>query len=196
MFHLSKNEEIISEQNEHHITQVYCLDVMVDAPLTEEEEHLNEDVQVEHLQPVVNLEGEEPPPDVVALVAESLVEVEGSHFKIHPTFGYAVLEKVLKFLLQQCFSSQDKKRQMPDTSTNPASISNWEEVWRQSVVGQSSGVEWRPGGSPAEIKEEFGKVRRLTEVWAMVEEESDGKTAQVSLVSSLLFLAWGPLLWE
>ncbi|KAL0929173.1 hypothetical protein M5K25_001117 [Dendrobium thyrsiflorum] len=55
---------------------------MVDASLTKEEELLYEDVQVEHLQPVVDLEGEEPPRDVVVLVAESLTEVEGSHFEI------------------------------------------------------------------------------------------------------------------
>ncbi|KAH0459030.1 hypothetical protein IEQ34_011844 [Dendrobium chrysotoxum] len=57
-------------------------------PLTEEEDYLQEDVQVEHLRPVVDLEGEEPPLVVLALVVWSLIKVEGSHFEIPLFFGY------------------------------------------------------------------------------------------------------------
>ncbi|KAI0497179.1 hypothetical protein KFK09_020401 [Dendrobium nobile] len=70
----------------------------------EEEESLLEDAQVEHLRPVVDLEGEELPSVVLVPAAESLAGVEGSRSEIFPSFRFSLLRKVPRFLLQQYFS--------------------------------------------------------------------------------------------
>ncbi|KAH0452239.1 hypothetical protein IEQ34_019538 [Dendrobium chrysotoxum] len=60
------------------------LDVTADASWVEEEESQLEDVQFEQLQHVVDLEGEEPPPEVLESAVESLARVVGSRFEILP----------------------------------------------------------------------------------------------------------------
>ncbi|KAL0904129.1 hypothetical protein M5K25_026203 [Dendrobium thyrsiflorum] len=76
----------------------------------EEDDSLLEDVRIEHRRLVVDFMGEGVPPVVLTLVVESLVGVEGTHFEILPSFGYALLGKVLKFLLQQRVAPRDKRR--------------------------------------------------------------------------------------
>ncbi|KAH0465985.1 hypothetical protein IEQ34_006088 [Dendrobium chrysotoxum] len=61
---------------------VRYLDVTVNASWAEEEESHLEDVRFEQLRHVVDLEGEEPPLEVLDLVVEFLTGVVGSHFEI------------------------------------------------------------------------------------------------------------------
>ncbi|KAL0925495.1 hypothetical protein M5K25_003833 [Dendrobium thyrsiflorum] len=78
--------------------QARFFDVSDGASLSVEEESRYENVQVEHLQALVDLEGEESLLVVLTLVPESLAGVEGSHSEIPPSSGCDLQEMVMRSL--------------------------------------------------------------------------------------------------